>query len=214
LVLIWYVVGKSVNYIRKGESSMNQKLKQAGLFAILAVFTISMTTSFVGDAEATAEKGKRSSLPIAEPVEPSIKAQQKANAEVETKPEAPRSESNQKRPAGESVETSIKAQQRANAQPESATETSPWLQQIAVHEPTTKAGKDFTVTGDVTSFAVVYAVLNPANIDLRNVEILVTSDTESVRGEMSGNNNKDQRSISVMIDAVDPASVNAKIIGY
>jgi len=115
LVLIWYVVGKSVNNIRKGESSMNQKLKQAGLFAILAVFTISMTTSFVGDAEATAEKGKRSSLPIAEPVEPSIKAQQKANAEVETKPEAPRSESNQKRPAGETPEPSIKAQQRAQA---------------------------------------------------------------------------------------------------
>jgi len=190
---------------------MNQKLKQAGLFAILAVFTISMTTSFVGDAEASPQsRGKITS----EPVEPSIKAQQKANAEVETKPEAPRSESNQKRPAGGPVEPSIKAQQRANAVPESATETSPSLQQITVRDPTTKAGKDFVVTGDVTSFAVVYAVLNPANVDLRNVEILVTSDTESVRGEMLGNNKKDRGSISVMIDAVDPASVNAKIIGY
>ncbi len=59
LVLIWFVVGKSVNYIRRGESSMNQKLKQAGLFAILAVFTISLTTSFVGDAEASPQsRGK------------------------------------------------------------------------------------------------------------------------------------------------------------
>jgi len=190
---------------------MNQKLKQAGLFAILAVFTISLTTSFVGDAEASPQsRGKITS----EPVEPSIKAQQKANAEVETEPEAPRSESNQKRPAGEPVETSIKAQQRANAVPESATETSPSLQQISVHEPTTKSGKDFVVTGDVTSFTVVYAVVNPANVDLRNVEILVTSDTESVRGEMFGNYDKDHRSISVTIDAVDPASVNAKIIGF
>jgi len=190
---------------------MNQKLKQVGLFAILAVFTISLTTSFVGDAEASPQsRGKITS----EPVEPSVKAQQKANAEVETKSEAPRSESNQKRPAGAPVETSIKAQQRAQAVPESATETSPWLQQIAVHEPTTKAGKDFVVTGDVTSFTAIFAVVNPANVDLRNVEILVISDTESVRGEMSGNNNKDQRSISVTIDAVDPASINAKIIAF
>jgi len=191
---------------------MNQKLKQAGLFAILAVFTISMTTSFVGDAEASPQsRGKITS----EPVEPSIKAQQKANAEVETKPEAPRSESNQKRPAGAPVESSGKAKQIAQALPESATETSPSLRQIGVPQDfTTKSGKDFVVTGDVTTFTVVYVVVNPANIDLRNVEILVTSDTESVRGEMLGNYDKDHRSISVTIDAVDPASVNAEIIGF
>jgi len=193
---------------------MNQKLKQVGLFAILAVFTISLTTSFIGDAEASAEKPKRQSLPVAEPVELSIKAQQKANAEVETEPEAPRSESNQKRPAGGPVETSIKAQQRANAVPESATQTSPWLQQISVHDRTTRSGIDFTVTGDVTTFTVVYAVVNSANVDLRNVEILVTSDTESIRGEMLDNEDSEHSSISVMIDAVDPASVNAKIIGF
>ncbi len=191
--------------------TMNQKLKQVGLFAILAVFTISMTTSFVGDAEASPQsRGKITS----EPVEPSIKAQQKANAEVETEPEALRSESNQKRPAGAPVETSIKAQQRANAVPESATETSPWLQQISVHDRTTRSGSDFTVTGDATSFTAVFAVVNPANVDLRNVEILVTSDTESVSAVMSGNYDKDHRSISVMLDAVDPASVNAEIIGF
>jgi len=190
---------------------MNQKLKQAGLFAILAVFTISLTTSFVGDAEASPQsRGKITS----EPTEPSIKAQQKANAEIETEPEAPRSESNPKRPAGGPVETSIKAQQRAQAIPESATETSPWLQQISVNDRTTRSGNDFTVTGDVTSFTAVFAVVNPANIDLRNVEILVTSDTESVRGKIVGNYDKDHRSISVTIDAVDPASVNAEIIGF
>ncbi len=91
---------------------MNQKIKQAGLFAILAVFTISLTTSFVGDAEASPQS--RGDI-TSEPVELSVKAQQLANAEVETKPEAPRSESNQKRPAGETPEPSSKALQRAQA---------------------------------------------------------------------------------------------------
>ena len=61
---------------------------------------------------------------------------------------------------------------------------SPSLQQILIKDPATRPGTDFVVTGDVTTFKVVYAVLNPANIDLRNVEILVTSDTESVKVEL------------------------------
>ncbi len=97
---------------------MNQKLKQAGLFAILAVFSMSLATSFVGDAEA---------------------------------------------------------------------EVSPSLLQIKVQDLNTRPGTDFVVTGDETTFKVIYAVLNPADIDLRSVEILVTSDTESVKGELSGN---------------------------
>ncbi len=91
---------------------MNQKLKQAGLFAILAVFTISMTTSFVGNAEASPQS--RGDI-TSEPVELSVRAQQLANAAVEVKPEAPRSESDQNRPAGETPEPSIKAQQRAQS---------------------------------------------------------------------------------------------------
>ena len=139
---------------------MNQKLKQAGLFAILAVFTMSLTTSFVGDAEAL----------------------------------------------------SIKAEHKAQLLAKLNVEASPSLQQITVQDSATKAGKDFVVTGDVTTFTVAYAVVNPANIDLRNVEILVTSDTESVKGELIGKYDKIRSIISVEIDAVDPASVNAKII--
>ncbi len=73
LVIIWYEVGNLVNYIRNEESSMNQKLKQAGLFAILAVFTMSLTTSFVGNAEAY-------SIPEGQPVDLAVKAQQRAQA--------------------------------------------------------------------------------------------------------------------------------------
>ena len=191
---------------------MNQKLKQAGLFAILAVFTISLTTSFVGDAEATPQsRGKITN----EPVEPSIKAKNSAQATPELEPETPRSESDATRPAGGPVEPASKAIRSAQALEKVTPEdVSPFLQQIAVHDTSTRADRNFTVTGDVTTFTVVYSVENPANIDLRNVEILVTSDTESVSAVMLGNYDKAHRSISVMIDAVDPASVNAKIIGF
>jgi hypothetical protein len=161
LVSIWFVIGNSVNYIRKGESSMNQKLKQVGLFAILAVFSMSLTTSFVGDAEASSNK------------DPKFRAQLE-NTEVEG---------------------------------------SPSLKLVTINDPATRPGTDFVVTGDVTTFKVVYSVLNPANIDLRNVEILVTSDTESVKAELRGNYDIKRSTVSVEIDAVDPASVNAKIIG-
>ncbi len=191
---------------------MNQKLKQAGLFAILAVFTMSLTTSIVGDAEASPQsRGELTS----EPIEPSIKAQNKAAATPEVEPETPRSESDATRPAGGPVEPSSKAIRSAQAlEKVTPEEVSPFLQQIAVHDFDTRADREFTVTGDVTSFTAVFTVENPSNIDLRNVEILVTSDTESVSAVMSGNYDKDHRSISVMIGAVDPASVNAEIVGF
>jgi len=161
LVLIWCVIGNSVNYIKKGKSSMNQKLKQVGLFAILAVFSMSLTTSFVGDAEASSSK------------DPKFRAQQE-NIKVEA---------------------------------------SLSLYQVTAQDPATRPGTDFVVTEDVTTFSVVYAILNPANIDLRNVEILVASDTESVKGEISGEYDNRHSTISLKIDAVDPASISAKIIG-
>ncbi|HSB50087.1 MAG TPA: hypothetical protein VLC72_01975 [Nitrosopumilaceae archaeon] len=122
---------------------MNQK--QVGLFAILAVFTLSLTASFAGVADAL---------------------------------------------------------------------TSPALETIKIHDPSTRAERDYMVNGDVTTFTAVFAVVKPANIDVRNVEILVSSDTESVKGKLLGNYENNRRIISVMIDAVDPASINAKIIGF
>ena len=161
MVSIWVIIGNSVNYIRKNKSSMNQKLKQAGLFAILAVFTMSLTTSLVDVAEATSSDKADHSREL-------------VNLNVEA---------------------------------------SPSLLEIAVEDHSTRLGTDFVVTGDVTTFTAVYAVLNPANIDLRDVEILVSSDTESVKGELIENYREDFSIITFEIDAVDPASVNAKIIG-
>ncbi len=140
---------------------MNQKLKQVGLFAILAVFTMSLTTSFVGDAEASSIKDS------------------KFRALIE----------------------------------ELKIDSSPSLILVSINDPATRPGTDFVVSEKITPFKVVYAVVNPSNIDLRNVEILVTSDTESVKGELRGSYAKDHSIISIEIDAVDPASVNAEIIG-
>jgi len=183
---------------------MNQKLKQAGLFAILAVFTMSLTTSFVGNDEAFATQADVPS----QPTEGHPKAQARADVAAEVKPEAPRSSSDPRLPAGGPTEGHPKAHLE-----DLKVEGSPSLKQVTINDPATRPGTDFVVTGDVTTFKVVYTVLNPANIDLRNVEILVTSDTESVKGELKGAHEKDRSIISIEIDAVDPASVNAKIIG-
>jgi len=210
LVLTWFVIGNSVNYIKKGNSSMNQKLKQAGLFAILAVFTMSLTTSFVGNSEAFAT---RADTPT-EPTDSHPRAEARDAIESEAGQESPRSSSDPTRPAAGPTEAHPRAESRdAIASEDLKVEASSSLQQITVQDLNTRPGTDFVITGDETTFRVVYAILNPADIDLRNVEILVTSDTESVKGELFGDYDKRRAMISVMIDAVDPASVKAKIIG-
>jgi hypothetical protein len=188
---------------------MTQKLKQVGLFAMIAVFGMLFTASFVGVADASPQS--RGDVP-ASTAGVSVKAQQKADATPELEPESPRSESRPLRPAAGSIEPSSKALHMAQHLESLKVEASPSLSQVMVQDGNTKTGTDFVVTGDVTTFTAVYAVLNPANIDLRNVEILVTSDTESVKGELSGHYDKKHSIISVEIDAIDPTSVNAKFI--
>jgi len=141
---------------------MNQKLKQIGLFAILAVFSMSLTTSFVEDAEASSSK------------DPKFRA----------------------------LTEEIKI------------DSSPSLKLVFINDPATRPGTDFVVSEKITTFNVVYAVVNPTNADLRNVEILVTSDVESVNAELRGSHDGDRSIISFQIDAVDPASVSAQITGY
>ncbi len=141
---------------------MNQKLKQIGLFAILAVFSMSLTTGFVGDAEASSSKDP------------------KFRALIE----------------------------------EFKIDSSPSLKLVFINDPATRPGTDFVVSEKITTFNVVYAVVNPTNADLRNVEILVTSDIESVNAELRGSHDGNRSIISFQIDAVDPASVSAQITGY
>ncbi len=180
---------------------MNQKLKQAGLFAILAVFSMSLTTSFVGNSEAFATRADTPAGPTDS--HPSAEARDAIASDGQESPIT-----NPTRSAAGPTEAHPKAHLE-----DLKVEASPSLQLVKVKDISTRPGTDFVVTGDETTFRVVYAILNPADIDLRNVEILVTSDTESVKGELFGDYDKKRAIISVMIDAVDPASVDAKIIG-
>ena len=183
---------------------MNQKLKQVGLFTILAVFSMSLTTSFGGNDEAFATQAD---LPV-QPTEGNPKAEARDKIASEAGQLSPRSSSDPRLPASGPTEGHPRAHQE-----DLKVEILPSLKLVTINDPATRPGTDFVVTGDVTTFKVVYNVLNPANIDLTNVEILVTSDTESVKVELRGNYDIKRSSVSVEIDAVDPASVNAKIIG-
>lgn len=190
---------------------MNQKLRQAGLFVILAVFTVSLTTSFVGVADASPQsRGEIKS----QPVEPSVKQKNYDKAVPETKPQATRSESDPTRPAGGPVEPSERAKHSAELAEKFKVDASPSLVKVSVSDPNTRSHKDHIVTGELRTFTAVFAVVNHADIDLQNVKILVTSDTESVEGEIIGNYDQVHRNISVVIDAVDPASVDAEIVNY
>jgi len=200
------LVGNSVNNIKKSKSSMNQKLKQVGLFTILAVFSMSLTTSFGGNDEAFATQADVPS----QPTEGHPKADGRDNAfGKDAKSEVSEASSDPRRPASGPTEGHPKAHQE-----DLKVDVLPSLKQVTINDSATRPGMDFVVTGDVTTFKVVYAVVSPANIDLRNVEILVTSDTESVNAELRGSHNGDRSIISFEIDAVDPASVSAQITGY
>lgn len=192
---------------------MKQQLKQAGLFAILAVFTLSLTTSFVVDAEASSPQKKGDIT--SKPVELSTRAKNAAAAVPEPEPEAPRSESDPTRPAGQPVAPSSKAVKSAQALEKVAIkDTTPFIEEISVRDPSIRSDRDFVVTGEETEFRAVFAIVNPVNMELRNVEVQVSSDTETVMAELSGKYDEDRRSISVLIDAVDPATINAKITGF
>ncbi len=152
---------------------MNQKLKQAGLFAILAVFTISLTTSFVGDADAS-------------PLTRELSTKTKQSAQVTPEP----------------VSLSLKQMELRD--------------QTGDHE--VKGKKDgFVPRADdygLETFRAVYTIVNEGNGTVKNIEILVTSDTETVSGELQGNLDRKYSTITVMIKAVDPASINAEIVGF
>ncbi len=66
----------------------------------------------------------------------------------------------------------------------------------------------------VPTFRTIIKVSNAADSNVRNVEILVTSDTETIQTELQGNLVPKHSMVTAMIKATDPASINAKIIGF
>jgi len=64
------------------------------------------------------------------------------------------------------------------------------------------------------TYQVLYRVLNAVDSDVRNIEISVSSDTQTVSGELQGDLEIKRSAISVMIQAHDPASISAEIVDF
>ena len=97
------------------------------------------------------------------------------------------------------------------------------LSLVQVFEPAETAATQIPTKGFVprsaddgaTTYKVLYRVLNAVDSDVRNIEISVSSDTQTISGELSGNLHPTRNSIiSVMIQAHDPASISAEIADF
>jgi len=67
---------------------------------------------------------------------------------------------------------------------------------------------------DAVTYRVVYRVQNDGTTDVKNIMISVHSDTETADGKLSGWLDATHSTITVLVKAVDPALINAKITGY
>lgn len=68
---------------------------------------------------------------------------------------------------------------------------------------------------DSMTYRVVYNVVNSGETELKNAIISVQSDTETVEAELTHSKaGRNSSVITVLVDAVDPASISAKIVGF
>ena len=96
------------------------------------------------------------------------------------------------------------------------------LSLVQVFEPAETAATQIPTKGFVprsaddgaTTYKVLYRVLNAVDSDVRNIEISVSSDTQTVSGELQGDLEIKRSIISVMIQAHDPASISAEIVDF
>ena len=96
------------------------------------------------------------------------------------------------------------------------------LSLVQVFEPTETTATQIPTKGFVprsaddgaTTYQVLYRVLNAVDSDVRNIEISVSSDTQTVSGELQGDLEIKRSTISVLIQAHDPASISAEIADF
>lgn len=79
---------------------------------------------------------------------------------------------------------------------------------------TTKGFVPTSVDSDATTYHVVYRVQNDGVTDVKNVMISVSSDVESVDEKLSGWLDVRHSVITVLVKAMDPSSIDVKIIGF
>ena len=177
---------------------MNKTLKNIGLLAILPLVMVALAPNFIGEADA------RGAQDI--PFDPVSKA-------------APGHQGAQ--PSTTVPEHSTRGPQAQEAEPVSLS-----LKQIELNDDTrqqnkadvpTKSTKGFVPRGDdygIETFRAIYVIANEGDGDVRNVELQVSSDFETVQAKLLGNLDIKHSTVTVMIKAVDPASINAEIVGF
>jgi len=114
----------------------------------------------------------------------------------------------------------IEKLKQLNAVPEQPTAELSLVQVFEPKETTTtqiptKGFVPRSADDDATTFQVLYRVINAVDSDVQNVEISVSSDTQTVSGELPGDLHPTRNSIiSVLIKAHDPTSISAEIVDF
>jgi len=177
---------------------MNQVTKYIGLLAILPLAMVALAPSFIGEADA------RGAQDIAfDPVSKAAPGHQGAQAS-----------------------TTIPEHSTRGAQAQEAEPVLLSLKQIELREDArqqNKADLGFTSSkkmvpkGDdfgIETFRAIYVIVNEGGGDVRNVELQISSDFETVQAKLLGNLDTKNSVVSVDIKAVDSASINAEILGF
>ena len=67
---------------------------------------------------------------------------------------------------------------------------------------------------DAATYMVIYSVSNSGTTDVKNIMVSVQSDVESVDVKLSGWLDEDHSVVTVLVHAVDPSTIEGKIVGY
>ncbi len=187
-----------------------KELKYIGLLAILPLLMVALTSSYIGDADALGPKAVAETLKkIRGELAEDDSFNGHSGSHTNSQPVAP----------------SVKAQQRAQAVPE-AKATSLMMEQMELRGEiqqqnlaidTQKSTKGFVPRGDdygLETYRAVYTITNEGGGKVQNIEILVKSDSETVKAELLGFLDEKDSTITVFIKAKDPSSISGKIVGF
>ncbi len=82
-------------------------------------------------------------------------------------------------------------------------------------ESSVKASRPAQESSDSVTYRVVYKITNFGETDVKNVMISVQSDTETVDADLLGSKSgRNSSLITVFVDAIDPSSIGAEIVGF
>ena len=177
---------------------MNQITKYIGLLAILPLVMVAIAPNLIGEADARGAQD----IPF-DPVSKAAPGHQGANPS-----------------------TTVPEQSTRGAQAQEAEPVLLSLKQIELRDDSRQqnkadlaftSSKKMVTRGDdfgIETFRAIYVIVNEGDGDVRNVEIQISSDFETVQAKLLGNLDTKHSVVTANIKAVDPASINAEIVGF